>query len=410
MDRDVSTARLARLCGLPLLAALACASPAPPMTAAAEPADIAEAGLEAAAHARLMRLTGDAPRGATPSGTASLRLAEEHPYDPWALLVAGREMVRSGADAAAADSLRRAVWLGDRDPASAAEAAALLARISDSWQGHLLVPVHLYADESIRAVEGWEFRLRTLLLRASNGLAPLLRIRFTPASIRSFDSRGASADLASIHERFTRATESPPSEGILAAFTRRLPRARKAPPQRGLAEFLGRRLTVRLAPGASTTRVLIHEILHLYGAMHVADRRDSLMNPAGDSLYLDSASHRTAFAMRARSFAGQGIEADVLPNVDLPEVLDAYRAVLAAHPTLRRMDAAETREGVLSDPHLADVARVVAVLMLSDGRRGEALELFDAAARLYPAGSARARETAGHARSLRRAMRDGRGS
>jgi hypothetical protein len=56
------------------------------------------------------------------------------------------------------------------------------------------------------------------------------------------------------------------------------------------------------------------------------------------------------------------------------------------------------------DPHLADVSRIVAVLMLSDGRRVEALSLLETAAQLYGKGSQRGEETAEHAEPLRRAL------
>jgi hypothetical protein len=145
------------------------------------------------------------------------------------------------------------------------------------------------------------------------------------------------------------------------------------------------------------------------------------MNPSGDSLKLDSLSHRTVRAMRRRTFDSGRIEDDVLPWIDLREAIDAYVAVLDANWTFRRLGLAaivERRADFRSgtepqllpvekrDAHLADVSRMVAALMLSDGRRVEALSLLETAAQLYGPEVQRGRETAEHAEALRRAMRE----
>jgi hypothetical protein len=228
-----------------------------------------------------------------------------------------------------------------------------------------------------------------------------------PVSIGAFES-GPAPDLDSIHRNFTRATASPPGPGILAAFTAREPPLYRSETKRGLAEFLGRRLTVRVPPRVIKSRILAHEILHLYGAVHVADEIESVMNIHGKSLNLDSLSHRTVLSIRGRSFDGRGFERDVLPYVDLHEVIDAYAAVLGANLTFREMGISEVvKEREQSryagrrraqqiehfDPHLADVARFLAVLMLSDGRRYEALVLFETASQLYGPTTAHGRQS-----------------
>jgi tetratricopeptide (TPR) repeat protein len=371
------------------------------------------------AHARLAEITGFAERQPAASRNAAIALAEAHPYDPWALLRAGEAMASSGAEHAAIEALERAVWLGDVDPPSAAVAAELLATLSRRWRAERLIPVHLYADEPIRAEIGWEFRLRMLLLALSNALSDTLEVRFAPVSIGEFDTEGVSSELDSIHRAFTQATASPPGGGVLAAFTGRPMPSRDAAKQ-GVSEFLGRRLSVRLAARDVQSRTLAHEILHLYGAMHVADDLDSLMNSDGDSLKLDSLSHRSVRAMRRRTFDTGRIEDDVLPWIDLREAIDAYIAVLGANLTFRELGIAETvtRRGesqaavaaplsiAVQDSHLADVSRIVAGLMLSDGRRVEAIRLLETAAQLYGPGSERGRETAEYAEALRRALAD----
>jgi tetratricopeptide (TPR) repeat protein len=372
-------------------------------------------------HAELAEITGRATRPASVSAAAAIHLSEAHPYDPWALVQAGQALASSGSSIAAIETLERAVWLGDIDPDSAAAAANLLVLLSPRWGGERVIPVRVYADEPIRAEKGWEFRLRTLILSLSNALSGTLGVRFTPVSIEAFDSGGAPADLDSIHGAFTRATASPPGTGVLAAFTGRPAPDGRVGGKQGIAELLGRRLTVRLEPGAAQSRTLAHETLHLYGAMHAAEGLDSLMNPSGDSLKLDSLSHRTVRAMRRRTFDSGRIEDDVLPWIDLHEAIDAYVAVLGANWTFRQLGLAaiverrtESGSGAAPqllpaesrDAHLADVSRMVAALMLSDGRRVEALSLLETAAQLYGPEVQRGRETAEHAEALRRAMRE----
>jgi len=373
------------------------------------------------AHLRLADITGVADRSAFASGDAAIVLAEDHPYDPWALLGAGRALAEVGADEAAIESLERAVWLFDLDPQSAASAVDLLTQISERWHGRPIVPVHLYADEAIRAEVDWKFRLRTALLSAANTLADPIGVRLVTASVSGFDSADVPADLGSIHAAFTRVTASPPGPGILAAFTARPFPETHGETKRGIAEFLGRRLTVRFPPPEWKSRALAHEILHLYGAMHVSDDVESLMNPSGDSLKLDSLSHRTVTAMRWRSFESGRLDQDILPRVDLHEVIDAYLDVLGTNLAFRQLAIDEiTRPGQPSrgasadrvhererqDPELADVMRIVAALMLSDGRRTEAVSLFETAAHLYGRETQRGAAASRHAEELRQALRE----
>jgi hypothetical protein len=69
----------------------------------------------------------------------------------------------------------------------------------------------------------------------------------------------------------------------------------------------------------------------------------------------------------------------------------------------RPLAAREAQRATSLDPHLADVLRMLARLMLADGRRGEALLLLDSASRLHantPAG----REAHAAAEALRREL------
>ncbi len=368
-------------------------------------------------HAHLAELTGRAPRVRTRSLEQTLHLADAHPYDPWALVSAADGLQRAGRPEESRGYLEKAVWLADRDPASALVATRLLAKLDDAWVDRPVVRVHVYADESVRARVGWRFRLRSLFVGVSNALDNILEIQFVPVSIGAFRSVGASDDLDAIAAAFGREVPGNPQPGIQAAFTERPYPRRAGTRKRGLAEFMGRRLSVRLEPGSMDSRVLAHEILHLYGAIHVVEEVDSLMNPVGTSMQLDRASYRIVRATHRRTFRGGGPERDVLPRIDLAETIAAYQAALALNLTFRKLGlekalesrrisryhaANQAREAVRMDAHLADVIVMVSTLLRADARHVEALSLLEAAATLYGPDTRRGRETAGNAERLRR--------
>jgi len=354
-----------------------------------------------ATHARLAEMTGPAPRSGRTTPAAKIQRAFDHPYDPAALLAGGEALAAQGRSTEAIELLEKAVWLADLDPASALDALLKLREWSGAWAARRVVPVHVYADAALRSGAGWRFALRTAWLSASNSLDDVLQTRFVPILIAPFDAAGdvdpdgERDELDALYGQFV-ATTDPPEEGILALITGRPvspgPGARK----KGVAELLGRSLAVRLDPGASQTRVLAHELLHLYGAIHVLDDLESLMNPTGSSLKLDSGSCRIAQAMARRAFASGGIERNVLPFVELRRATDAYLAALSTNLVFRDAGIVEAKREVSRaravdrvhhatrlDPHLGDAARVVAVLMIADGRRSEALRLLELASQLY---------------------------
>jgi hypothetical protein len=176
-------------------------------------------------------------------------------------------------------------------------------------------------------------------------------------------------------------------------------------------------MMVRLEPEQSQSRVLVHEILHLYGAMHVVEDLDSLMNPTGGGTRLDRSSARIVKAMRRRVFRTGDPRSDVLPYIDLAEAIAAYQQALVVNLTFRRLGleaafrmrrtsryqaANEAREAVGMDEHLADVLRIVASLLRADRRPAQALILLEAAARLYGPDTSRGRKTSAEAENLRR--------
>lgn len=384
-------------------------------------ADVLESDpTHAGAHARLEQLTGPAERVRLSSLDAELARALRHPYDPWALVRAGEALSRDGRNEEAVFLLEKAAWLTDLDPASGLEALHLLREIDPAWRQRRIVPVQVYADERIRAVEGWRFLMRTVWLSASNSLEGVLQTRFLPLSIDSLDTDGMPNDLDEVHASLVAGTPAP-AEGLRALLTGRSVPDGPGVFKRGVAEFLGRSLVVRVEPGATHSRVLAHEILHLYGAIHVVEDVDSLMNPSGESLVLDAPSLAIVRALRRRGFASGGIEENVLPWVDLEEAIDAYTNALGVNLMFREENILEARrEGQLSrvfaavrakramalDVHLADASRVVAILMLADQRRAEALMMLELASDLYGRRTPRGRETAQRADLLRSALQE----
>lgn len=356
-------------------------------------------------HARLAALTGPAPAEAVGRPAELVERALSHPYDPSALLAGGEELVRRGDLESAIRYFERAVWLADIDPPAAREALSHLGTLSEPWSRRRVVPVEVYAGERIRSEPGWRFRIRTLWLAASESLDPVIETRFVPVHIGALDLADEPGGLDGVHAALLART-TPPYEGIRAAFTQR-PIRDRGPFKRGVAEFCGRSLVVRLEPGATRSRVLAHEILHLYGAIHVLDGVDSLMNPSGTSLTLDGPSARIVRATRDRTFGAGGAAENVLPRIDLGEAIAAYRSALSVNLGLREAgvaqllgarrstahDAARGRHVQRLDSHLADVARWLSVLMLSDARREEALELLELASQLYGTDVRRGRET-----------------
>ncbi len=376
------------------------------------------------AHARLAEMTGLAPSSLIPRSDDLVVRAQRYPYDPRALVAGAEALAQRGRDDQAIEYLERAVWLADLDPSAALVAIRRLQVISDDWKRHRIVPVQLHVDELIRAHPGWQFQMRALWLSVSVMLDSLLETRFVPIAILPFDASDTPNDLDSIHAAFLAETR-PPAEGIFAVITGRpVPSGDAvyngdAVYKKGVAEFIGRSLAVRVASGATQSRVLAHEILHLYGAIHVLEGVDTLMNPTGESLALDAPNIRIVRSLRGREFGPGGIEHNVLPRIDLSATVAAYRAALSVNLSLREAEIEEAmrsnepssdqvayrvHKATYLDTHLADAAWLVASLMLEDGQRAEALRLFDLSSQLYGRSTPRGRKSAEAARILGESM------
>ncbi len=361
------------------------------------------------AHARLERSTGRATQLAGSGPDAALRVAVAHPYDPRALLAAARSAAASGRLELATPLLEKVVWLGDVDVGTTAEALRLLAQV-DPGAPTRIVPVHVFADAEVRSDEGWRFRIRTRWAEVSTSLARVLEARFVVLGIEPFEP-GEGAQVASGMASLARveAPEYGIVAGMLGAGEVSGADGSGAPdPRRGAAEFLGRRLLVRFEPGAAGERLLAHEILHLYGAVHAPAGSDSLMSATGDSKVVDAANRRILLLTRERVFGPGGVERNLLPGLDLSAAIDAWGGALRLDLALRgpalarAVAASDLSPGAAGpDPHLGDVAHWVAALLVTEGRRDEGALLLEAASSLHGSQTALGHSEAEGARRLR---------
>jgi hypothetical protein len=370
-----------------------------------------------AAHALLAELTGPAPGASARTPDQALARAADHPYDAAALVRAADVLARAGSGADAAALLEKVLWLADTNPSAAAAALARLPALDPRWRERRAVPVHVFADETLAASAGWEFQLRTALLSASNSLDAALGVRFLAVSLRRQELGPLdAASLESVHAAFVERIQPVPPDGILAGFTARPLPAEPGPWKLGLAELLGRRLTVRIPAGAVESRPLAHELLHLFGAVHVSGRIDSLMNPDGSELKLDALNLEIVRLTQGRAFSGGGAERNLLPFVDRARLVQAYTALLRANLALRELGIEEilaerqiapvraaARAGSLRefDPHLAEVAELVAKLLVIDGRAAAAVGLLEVAGELWGSDTGRGRDSHARAQALR---------
>jgi hypothetical protein len=348
-----------------------------------------------------------------------VRLADSHPYDPRALVDAGRLLADAGRGGEAIPPLETALVFADRDPEAAWEAVVLLATLSPEWRERGVVPVHVYADARLRSDPGWRFRLRALWLEVSANLEPLLGIRFLVVTTDGFDAEDVGPELDAILFALGARTRLGPPRGLIAGFT-----AVPPPPRRrieyGLARYLERHLVVRFHPNSDPLLVLAHEVAHLFGGIHVVDEVESLMNANSMAPKLDAANARIVRSLRARSFGPGGVERNVVPQVDLDESIEALERGLAVNLTYRKLGlerllrdetlsryhaAREVERVTTLDPHLGDVSSFLAALLWHDGRRVQAVHFLEIASRLYGSETRRGRGARARADALRQRLK-----
>jgi len=205
-------------------------------------------------------------------------------------------------------------------------------------------------------------------------------------------------DLASIHRAMSASLERAPLDGILAGFTRRDSPRTPLAHRLGEAEYFGRELMVRIDPDDLEGRTLAHEVLHLYGAMHLSDEIPSLMNPMAVDWTLDSHTARILRVTRERRFGPGSFERNVLARVDVPALADALVAAIRVNVAFRNQgleeatEAAEesrwsaalrARAATGEDRPLAQVAEYTAVVLLRADRPVEGIRMMENAARLW---------------------------
>jgi tetratricopeptide (TPR) repeat protein len=373
------------------------------------------------AHAVLLELTGRAPRRPSAGLGEALRVLEAHPYDPWARRRAAGLLLAEGLREKARSILADHVWFADLDPESAFAAFRMLQRLDARWSRRQVVAVHCYADETVRESPFWEMRLRGTWASLSASLDPVLGTAFVPVSLAPFSSSGAESRLDALAEALLSSVGRLPSDGIVAAFSERPAPERRGPRRLGQAEYLGRRTIVRLEPGQVESRTLLHEVLHLFGAVHINPDLDSIMNPVGLSLELDPANQKIIALLRGRRFGPGGVRANVLPFVDHARLTAALTQALRLNLRFRQLGilealeakensrflaARKAREASALDPDLASVARFVALLLAEQGRFASATRFMQAAANLYGPQSAEGRAAGIYAAELLRRARE----
>lgn len=351
-----------------------------------------------ATHAQYLALTGRARLKTARDLAAALETAEVHPYDPRARLAAGRFLASAGRGDEAIEHLRSALWLADLDPRAASAAWELLQQIDPVWSERRIVTVAMLGDEVVRGEPGWKFALRNNLLYAASQLAPILDTWFVPVRIGAVKLARARPDLPSLHAAFRDQVPSTSASAITASFTGLPIPNKRVGGKLGMAEFLGRTLSVRLPPGERHSRTLIHELLHIYGAIHVASGLESVMNPTGSSLRLDPLNYEIVQVMSSRAFRRGGFEANIVGSVDVEAAIGVYTTALRVNLRFRKLGALEAMEqsggsrlleyrGIVKarelDPHLADVSRLVASLWIANDRRIQGLKMLEIAGALY---------------------------
>lgn len=372
-------------------------------------------------HWMLADLTGPARSPPATDLDGALGRASGHPYDLRANLQAARALVAEGRQADARVLLESILWFGDSDLEGAFEAVSLLNEIAPEWRSRRIVPVHVFCDADVRRDPWWQWRLRILWLSLSRTLDFVLDTTFLPVTFTAFDSSGSDPQLSAIVEAALSVSGGQPPEGIVAVFTERtIPRDGNVW-SLGEAQWLGEQMAVRLRPDETTSRSAVHEILHLYGAVHVAPEVDSLMNPQGTSLDLDQVSHWIVSLLRGRHFSRDGdVEQDILPHVDVETLANAYTQMLNSYLAirLRGIERAESLRasspeeaamiGALAtqiDPEMAKVANFSANLALYRGAYPEARGFFDASAILHGRDTAAGQHALERSREIRRKLR-----
>jgi tetratricopeptide (TPR) repeat protein len=201
-----------------------------------------------------------------------------------------------------------------RDPARAQEARAALARMgirppaetahrpAEARQGRRLVRVCAAADPVFRSLPGWEERLRARFAAAAGEISRQAPIDFALVSVEAWEPQGApSSGMDIVRDLQARVPEG--AADVVVGF---IAERREAPPEGRRMEISG--YTLGLAPcftgsvvvseviasrdgqewrvpEANLRENLVHELGHLFGAVHVHGRSVMRSEPNGEPVF-----------------------------------------------------------------------------------------------------------------------------
>ncbi len=354
-------------------------------------------------------ITGAAPRRPVNSAQEAVQLASDYPFDPWAVFIAGEVAAASDQPEIAMQYFKSALWLTMANPQIGMQAFDRLQGLSEEWQERRLVPVHIWGDETIRADSAWQFRAIHLFRNLSQDSDPMVKTIFLPVSTHPFESGSGFPTLSNINQRFRESNPKIPGYGIVIILTERAAPDLPGESWRlGQAQFLGRVMTVRLQPDELRSRVLAHELLHLYGGIHISPEAKSIMNPSGDSYKLDPINAAIFTNMRNRRFNNAGIEKNVFPWIDMQQAAKIYKKGLRLNLGFRNAGMIEARNDFSESPyvaaqraqkaqqldeHLISISNFLANLLLVQGERVEAIETLHLTRQLQGPNTSNGRKT-----------------
>jgi len=236
-----------------------------------------------------------------------------------------------------------------------------------------VVRIKAVADEAFREEKGWEKEIREHLAWSDEKLRELAGIGLDLIAVEPWTTHRSSAMPLLLNE--LRVGVAKDGADAVIGFTGHPPPVTMmllpggpvrypVPFTAGIAFPLGDRVVVRRTQWKKLTRhTLIHEVAHLFGGLHVADKSIMETNTDRMSFRLDPFNRRVLELTRDRDF-DRGIRE--IPRDEVAALVHLYRQA-----PLRRED----------DP---DTAIRIAYLHMSVGEVEDALEEFRRAVRIAP--------------------------
>jgi tetratricopeptide (TPR) repeat protein len=184
------------------------------------------------------------------------------------------------------------------------------------------IPVVFALPRALRTEVPWRRELDRALSEANLVLGPHLRARFALSGIVDWPALDGSLEAL----LDTLRAQAPPSMGrIVAGMVERGPRE----PAAGLASYRDGLLVVAVpGPGRGGSRLFVHELAHLFGAVHHSGP-GGLMAPDAPDLELDELNARLIGLHRNRRLAPHRFP---LPARDLEAAASLYREAVPEAP------------------------------------------------------------------------------